>query len=219
MSRKRNQRAKRNRGVEKKLAAYGLAAGAALSCAENAPADILHTVPDNTIIITSVDPYALDINGDINVSIPDVSFSATIDGSPAQRVKAAVGGGIVSLTSTTSSDPISMRIGPSNVWLSTIVFATTTTTTEPIQPKGYIGVKFFIDDDTHYGWVAYEYELADDTSWAKISEWAYEDTAGQSIVAGDTGAPVPEPGTAGLALLALGAAAGFRRWQNKKETA
>ncbi len=216
MSGKRNQRAKRNRGVEKKLAAYGLAAGAALSCAENAPADILHTVPDNTIIITSDDPYALDINGDI-IPIPDVSFSATSGGSPAQRVKAAVGGGIVFHTSTTSSDPISMRIGPSNVWLSNIVFSTTTTTTEPLQANRFIGVKFSIDADTHYGWVAYE--LAGDTSWAKISEWAYEDTAGQSIFAGDTGAPVPEPGTAGLALLALGAAAGFRRWRNKKETA
>ncbi|HWB99336.1 MAG TPA: PEP-CTERM sorting domain-containing protein [Bryobacteraceae bacterium] len=45
-------------------------------------------------------------------------------------------------------------------------------------------------------------------------DWAY-DTAGESIVAGDTGLAAPEPGTTAMALLAAGAA-GVLAWRRRK---
>jgi len=55
-------------------------------------------------------------------------------------------------------------------------------------------VKFSIGAATHFGWVQFRGN-ADGTG--TIIDWAYEDTAGTSIKAGDTGvvAPPPSSGT------------------------
>lgn len=69
--------------------------------------------------------------------------------------------------------------------------------------SGYIGFRFLIQGNYHYGWAEVE-RLS--SSSGKVLSWAYEDTAYAALKAGSTEPlnPVPEP--SGLALLASGAA-------------
>ncbi len=72
----------------------------------------------------------------------------------------------------------------------------------------YVGFQFQISGFTHYGWA----EVNIQPQSIKIKEWAYESTAGASIMV-----PVPEPAGApvGLGLLALGAA-GVSAYRKRK---
>ena len=81
--------------------------------------------------------------------------------------------------------------------------------------SGYWGVEFKNSDSTYYGWI--EASVNDDGDELTLHSWAYEDVAGQAIAAGDTGSPVPVPGS--LALLASGAAgiAALRRRKSAEQ--
>ena len=76
--------------------------------------------------------------------------------------------------------------------------------TEADGTTGYVGLKFEIGVNTHYGWARFTY---DDLTTGNITlhDFAYENVAGQSILAGDTGpaAAAPEPSRALLALAGL----------------
>jgi PEP-CTERM motif len=70
----------------------------------------------------------------------------------------------------------------------------------------------------HYGWIEVEFSGSPDPNSITAINWAYNSVAGQAIAAGETSAPVsttPEPGTAALSLLAMGAA-GVLAWRRKK---
>ncbi len=62
----------------------------------------------------------------------------------------------------------------------------------------YIGIKFQVSGNTHYGWI--QVDIPADVSSVTISGYAYNDTPAGPITAGQ----IPEP--AGLGLLACGAA-------------
>ena len=70
--------------------------------------------------------------------------------------------------------------------------------------NGFIGLRFFIDDQPHFGWA--RLSVSDVVT---LHDFAYQSTPNTAISAGD-GIPVPEPGT--LALLAAGAT-GLLAWR------
>ncbi|HVU38154.1 MAG TPA: hypothetical protein VHC95_07460 [Opitutales bacterium] len=72
----------------------------------------------------------------------------------------------------------------------------------------YVGFEFLINGFTHYGWA----EISISADSVTVKNWAYESTAGMSIMV-----PVPEPAGApvGLGLLALGAA-GVSAYRKRK---
>ena len=79
--------------------------------------------------------------------------------------------------------------------------------------SSYIGFRFDGDRATSgrqnlYGWARATFNSHND--W-NIHEWAYEDVIGEAIAVGATGV-IPEPTSASLGLLALGAV-GLRRWR------
>jgi len=82
----------------------------------------------------------------------------------------------------------------------------------PAVKSGYVGIDY-------YGWVKLSVNLDGEPDQITAVAWAYDDVAGESILAG-AGAPVtgaPEPASAGLALLALGSA-GVLAWRRRKNS-
>jgi len=73
----------------------------------------------------------------------------------------------------------------------------------------YIGVRFNIGTNKHYGWIQVDVDGTSEPTNACIKGYAYNDEANEAIFAGQT---VPEAGS--LALLALGAA-GLAAWRKK----
>lgn len=71
---------------------------------------------------------------------------------------------------------------------------------------GYMGATFRSAPagPDYYGWVQLE---MDNASTGKIISWAFENTSGASILAGQTVSAIPEPGTVvfGLAVIVVGA--------------
>jgi hypothetical protein len=72
--------------------------------------------------------------------------------------------------------------------------------------------------EIHYGWIELAYDGIPDPTSITAIDWAYDLTPNQAIAAGYTGVqdpPTPEPGTAALSLLAMGAA-GVVAWRRRK---
>jgi len=78
----------------------------------------------------------------------------------------------------------------------------------PSQGDGFAGVRFQQAGQTHYGWIHFSFSDTNNDGWLDqitATDWAYENVAGGSILAGQTtGAAVPEPGSMSLSVLALG---------------
>lgn len=73
---------------------------------------------------------------------------------------------------------------------------------------GYIGLRFAISGQTHYGWAQFTYN--DVSNNIILRDFAYQDVAGAAIVAGASA--IPEPASATLLLaLAAGSVATYRR--------
>jgi hypothetical protein len=82
----------------------------------------------------------------------------------------------------------------------------------------YMGLKFNLGGGgPNYGWVQLERNFNGTTSeTVTIIGFAYEDQANVGIQAGSQSDNTPEPATAGLTLLGLGAA-GFQAWRKRKQ--
>ncbi|MCF8145132.1 MAG: IPTL-CTERM sorting domain-containing protein [Deltaproteobacteria bacterium] len=91
-----------------------------------------------------------------------------------------------------------------------------------INQEGFLGVRFQIDGNTHYGWIAFE-GTWDPPGWSegRIAGWAYEDVPGKSIAAGDQGPvipPIPTLNEWGMIFLAaLIVASGAHLLKNRRE--
>ncbi len=82
-----------------------------------------------------------------------------------------------------------------------------------LDESGYVGFRFESSGSLHYGWARMTLNSSPDYGSVTIHEWAYNDTSGGSILAGQS---IPEPGhLGGLAALACGAA-GLRRTRRKR---
>jgi len=91
-----------------------------------------------------------------------------------------------------------------------------------INQEGFVGVRFQIDGNTHYGWIAFE-GTWDPPGWSegRIAGWAYEDVPDTAIAAGDQGAVVPPIPTLNewgmIFLAALIVASGAYLLKNRRE--
>lgn len=70
--------------------------------------------------------------------------------------------------------------------------------------------------EIHYGWIKLVYNGIPDPTSITAIDWAYDMTPNEAITAGETSVQTtPEPGTAALSLLAMGAA-GILAWRRRR---
>lgn len=80
--------------------------------------------------------------------------------------------------------------------------------------QGYIGLRFLIGADTHYGWAEV---TVNQGLTATLNRFGYEDVAGASVETGDIGGgEVPEPGSMSLMILGAAGLAAYRRLRKRK---
>jgi hypothetical protein len=204
---------------------YAMAAAAAgvsvLALAQPAEAEVVYT---RARIVVGSTPVLIDLNHD---GTPDFQFSYVVNNSRTLNMKPLEGGAVVGGGGYASAVPGGAKIGPSvnfspgNVVLERLYEYCFIPSTGPIAcgwyydgawggnpPNRYLGVKFLIDGETHYGWVRCVVVGLS----GRILGYAYETDPDTPIVAHipddpSTGANAQGQnlGGASLGMLALGA--------------
>ncbi len=217
---------KKSRKFEKDLVAYSLAASAILLGTTGAKADVRHTdLGAGVVLNTDGDLFGIDFgnNGTTNFIIKFISsLNSTVSYIYALGINAKTGNaswnGSGSYAKALNKDDIVntlttwSRASNNNLAYYSIYTSNSTTTSTFTAgdflgtSNKYVGVKFMIGADTHYGWI--QVQVLSNSTSATITGYAYNDENNGPILAGQ----IPEAGS--LALLALGAA-GFAAWRKK----
>lgn len=204
--------------------ALGLAAGLGVGAA---------TVPTATAAIVGIDigPSGFNIGG-INAGLSPEAF-VSINNFPfagagtlflrnraAQKGLASLGGQLQFAAGESSASPRNFTLNDSIDSSANFTgsgartqFYFVDTASPDFGPGSYMG---FRTGTGNYGWLEVTWNSA--ANEFEILSGAYEDQVGVAILAGNTGAAVPEPGTwAAAALLAGGAT--FARWRKRRDAA
>ncbi len=198
----------KEKGLERKLAAYTVASGAflAISATGSAQAGIVYSGPQDIQVPVGSAPFFIDFDGD---SAADFAIANKASG-PGNLLISAASAGIVS-TNSPFADALSLGtpISGSSPFKGYTVMGGVVPG-DPTQDFGpwadaqnqYLGVSFTAGDSlTHYAWVEVSFpSTGPNAGTATVEGWAYETDPGVGINAG----AVPEPSTLALSLLALG---------------
>ena len=223
--------------IEKKLLGYATLAAASgvamLALTPSAEAKVVYTPTNQKLPLNTT--FALDVNGD---GIPDFNFFAgTFMGGAVRRDTytfnsdgtLGVSGEVESnqvwgLNGFVSALPAGVKVGPNGKFAASHVFLGLVAATDgeppsyfgPWAPKDgnvknhYVGLKFVIDGETHYGWARFNVQIRQPLNGkvqAILTGYAYETVANAPILAGETsGTEESETRPATLGQLAAGAA-------------
>ena len=227
----------------KRLHMYSLAAGAAgvglLSFAKPATGEIIYT-PANVVISPRVlHSYSLDLNHDGTTDFfLNASARQSIDmsGGTSQIIaKPALSNAVEGYGGNAAALKTGQTISSGRKFSGRFMASLFTFLTTELHFHGrwakvanrYLGLKFQIDGQTHFGWA--RLSVGGNPLTAKLTGYAYETTANASIIAGETAsagkaslAPGGEPGSRAhvapmtLGQLALGVA-GLTPWRREQE--
>jgi MYXO-CTERM domain-containing protein len=211
---------------------YAAAAGATIAMAANADADIIHNSdPTLDLTVTGV-PNSPNSK---SFSIDGQTLSAFVDRLSTLGFRVNVAGiwnpsGDVKIASVNTGGLFfdkKYNLGQSILFTGIYGGGTMQKSSNngvlgqwgPGVVTGFLGIEL---PGTHYGWI--QVRLSNDgdlPNKLEVLDWAYNSVAGQAIRAGDyTPAQLPtdtpEPGTMGLAVLALGAA-GLTAWRKRRD--
>jgi len=200
MAKKRLKRALQKQGIQKRLAAYSVTAGAVMALGSSATL-INPETGEAKVMYTDVNPGdgTLDANstssspftgtfgtgtGAVTFKIIHAQIGPTSTGTASALID--MGGGTISATggfakTFPSSVSISAVTGAPNVQICTSL--------APAVTGRFIGVSFLISGQPHYGWI--RIDVAADCDSVTIVDYAYEDTPNTPIHAG---APAPVGG-------------------------
>jgi len=198
---------------ESKLARFSAVAGAVIA-GGSVNAQLIYTdVNPDIIIDTASGPYDLDFNGvdtDITLTVAHVSgagsqsgFSFTYDGTVA-GVSAAPGAGVIGMVTGSSSTfaPTAMDAGQlidgaanfgasGGLAIDAMVTVPMLSYTFPIQQgewlgvsDKFLGVKFTIGANTHYGWARLDVSAGADT--IRLKDYAYNQNFDLPLLAGQS---------------------------------
>lgn len=156
---------------------------------------------NNGVAMQGTSVHAIPSGGYIGANLPSsLTFGSFLAGSTAHLIK------------TTHSLPFSQ-----DTHIYVVPYAGSFSSNAKQNFNFYLGFRFDIDGADHYAWGQFEiatknYFGEDSAALVRLLQWGYNDTAGESINAGQ----IPEPAAlaTGLGALALGAA-GLRRWRKR----
>ena len=192
-----------------------LGAVAALPLQAFGQGSIVYVNPPDVIIGRDETPQRLDLNGD---GVQDVSFQRSggqLDVVPAGNNQvSAVANQPPEAGAETLPIPVGFQIDANTLWQgrfvdplfgdygSLLALDYTFPATGPFAGvDGYLGVRFYIGANLHYGWIRLDFDNGfPNQARGLLAEWAYNSVPNAPLAAG----VVPEPST--WALLALGAA-------------
>lgn len=183
--------------LKEKLARYTAMVGAVLAAGNLANAQVIYTdIPDTTLL--TGDTYPLDLNND---GITDYVMGVT------PNLNSTFNSVEIYVSSATNTNAVAASLGPASyyypfliesgalinqadTWLPAFPFASLLFiyTTGVIQGNwqggiadGFMGLRFKISGQTHYGWV--RLDVASDAKSAVIKDYAYNSTPDSGIVA------------------------------------
>lgn len=206
--------------LDRKLAAY-TAAGVALAASavpSGAKAEIIYSGPLTLAVPNNVAGIYLDlVTGTTNTSF-FTGYDINPYGSGSSGLTLLAGAGASYVAPAVGDTPSALLPG---AYIGSADFFTSNSTATNFKVTGteFLGIKFVntATGGTDYGWIQFQTTSATGFP-ATILGYAYNNTTGDPILAGQTTA-APEPGvTAILGLGALGlGAAGVRRWRRSKQ--
>lgn len=197
-----------------------LAGGVVASSAASAQVNYTDVSPDVTISTSGTTQYVLDLDGDLTGELAFVVSSGSNPGtfsSVSYTVNFAGAGAAFGTSAASTNGWMGSGTVPSNVPTSNMIGSTGTfvqafgtlgasqttylgapyggtygpyTDGNFLGSEGYIGIRFDISGATHYGWA--RVEVASDGKSLTIKDYAYDQTAGAAIPAGDVGTGIDE---------------------------
>lgn len=190
--------------LTKKIAAYTGAAGAFIAFAGNAEAQIVYTdvTPDVTLDAINYDSYAIDFNSDANIDfeIGTSIYISTFTSSSLTYTYTFMSAGIVPYSSAfgiqgsgafatalnlnDSINAFQIFTANPSIWNLGYTYGFGANGNFPGYGDKYIGVKFLIGANTHYGWILVN--MAADCGSITLKGFAYESTPNTNILAGVT---------------------------------
>jgi len=233
------------RHLEKNLVAYAAAASAGLLSAQSAQAEVIFTASNTPMAIAQLNQGAaltpLDLTG---TGAPQFGFAMSstknfmYSGTTAGfkfflKVVPAQGNAVVqgAQAPTASAVPAGVKIGAQQKFGNgDLYLAINSFNNGQSRNSGtwrnvefaYVGLKFLINGQVHYGWARVKFPFPGGTIYPQgdyypsIYGYAYESTPNAPIVAGQTSGTAPHTAdasaTAGLGMLAAGASA-VKNWR------
>jgi len=204
--------------LDHRIALYALAAGAALAAVTPAQAKVIFT-PRDVVTKHGYYDYNIDLNHD---GVADLYLEPITEGCGSetrfcfQFLDAYPLGASTGFVAATSGDDASALqtgaiIGSQDAFTQnkTLVFSSGSGNYggnfRGVRDR-FLGVRFLISDQVHYGWVAFRHV---DGNVGFLSGWAYETEPNKAIIAGDRGvcvesAEIKAAQPTGLELLAMG---------------
>ncbi|MFZ0317690.1 MAG: hypothetical protein WAL56_01085 [Candidatus Sulfotelmatobacter sp.] len=204
--------------TEKKLSGYAILAAASgvamLALSPGAEAKVVYTHANQKLPLNTT--FALDVNGD---GIPDFNFSAfSLRFDPRRDTYTFLSEDFLEVTgpvqsnqvwgvnSAVSALPAGVKIVRNGKFTASNFFMGAVSATDDGPPnyagpwapadgnvkKHYLGLKFVIDGETHYGWARFNVQIRlplKGNVQAILTGYAYETVANAPILAGETSAP------------------------------
>jgi hypothetical protein len=182
--------------TESRLRSYALAAAgsgiAVLALAQASEAEIIYTSADVTITIRKGASFDLDVNGD---GITDFIFGGGIDNEASFYVRGVNGNRVMGLESFGGSACYASALTEGRgIGRRRLCFVSQAVAGMVFASVGlwanvsdrYLGFRFDIDHQEHYGWTRLTVRVTDDRVIAHLTGYAYETIANHPLHAGQT---------------------------------